>query len=162
MKNFRKGLWAVILCLGFVFIPGLTLVLADGSIPMDINEEGTKKGKDKKETILAICDIHPVKLNLKSKGKWITAYIELPKEYDLHDINLEEIKLNEFLSPEIKPFNIGDRDNNDIPDLMVKFDRSEVIDSLVEPSQFCEMTIKGKIFDRITFTATCVIELINF
>ncbi len=165
MKNLGKGLLVVFFGLGVVFTPGLTLFLAEGPIPKDFEEEEQRKedppNKDKKKTILAICDIDSDKLNLNSNGKWITAYIELPRGYDVHDIVLEGILLNDFLSPEIKPFNIGDRDNNNIPDLMIKFDRSAVISNL-EPLQFSEMTITGILFDGIKFEATCVIELLHY
>lgn len=161
MKKIGKGLWAVLFGLGVIFTPGLTFILAKGSIPDASEENEQKKDKDKNKNIVAVCDINPCKLNLKSKGNWITAYIELPKDYDPHDIILGEILLNDFLSPEIKPFTIGDRDNNGILDLMIKFDRSLVISNL-EPSQFCEMTITGKLIDGIKFTATDIIELKNF
>jgi hypothetical protein len=161
VKRIGKGLWAVLFGLGVIFTPGLTLVLTEGSSPKGSEEEEQKKDKDKQKNIIAICDINPNKLNLKSKGNWITVYIELPKDYDPHDIIFEEILLNDFLSPEIKPFNIGDRDNNGILDLMIKFDRSLVISNL-EPSQFCEMTITGKLIDGIKFKATSIIELKNF
>jgi len=161
VKKIGKGLWAVFFGLGVIFTPGLTFILVEGSIPDASEENEQKKDKDKNKNIVAVCVINPCKLNLKSKGKWITVYIELPKDYDPYDIIFEKILLNEFLSPEIKPFNIGDRDNNGILDLMIKFDRSLVIDNL-EPSQFCEMTITGKLIDGIKFTATSIIELKTF
>ncbi|MFX0002463.1 MAG: hypothetical protein ACFE9C_00970 [Candidatus Hodarchaeota archaeon] len=167
MKNSSKGLWAVFLSLGVLVIPGLTLNLA-GPINVKGSEEPDDKkeipNKDKKITIDAICDINPIKLNMKSKGKFITVYLEIANDYDVYDIILEEILLNDFLNFEMKPFNIGDWDNDDIPDLMIKFDRSAVISFLLtlEPLQFWEVTITGKLFDGVKFKATSVIELLNF
>jgi len=45
-------------------------------------------------TIQATIDIDPDTLNLKSKGTWITAYIELPEGYDIYDVDIETIKLH--------------------------------------------------------------------
>lgn len=164
MKNIHKGLWVFLLSLGVVFTPGLILVSADGS---DYNTGGVErdqnKDKNKNKWITASCDINPDKLNLKSKGKWITAYIELPEEYDVSDIILGEILLNNIMSPEAKPFNIGDRDYNGILDLMIKFDRSEIINLIIlEPSQSWEVEITGKLIDGLKFKAICTIDLIHF
>jgi hypothetical protein len=164
MKNIHKGLWVFLLSLGVVFTPGLILASADGS---DYNTGGVEreqnKDKNKHKWITASCDINPDKLNLKSKGKWITAYIELPENYDVADIILGEILLNDFLSPAAKPSNIGDRDDNGILDLMIKFDRSEIINTiLLEPSPSWEVEITGKLIDGPKFRATCEIDLINF
>lgn len=163
MRNFRKGLWAVVLGLGFVFTPGLILVLTNESITNDNTDKvEVEQNKSKtKKYISATCDIDPNNLNFKSKGKWITAYIELPEDYDVYDIVLGEILLNDFLSPEVWPFNIQDNNNNEIPDLMIKFNRSSVISNL-EPSQFCEVKITGKLVDGLKFKATSMLELKNF
>ncbi|MFX1345095.1 MAG: hypothetical protein ACFFBC_05670 [Promethearchaeota archaeon] len=165
MKKLGKGFWAVLFGLGFIFVPGLILNLVENKTDVsnlkDNNEEEKKKDKDKIQTIEAICDLNPNKLNLKSKGKWITVYIELPENYDVHDIILGEILLNDYFSPELKPFNIGDNNDNGIPDLMIKFDRSSVISNL-ESSQFGEMTISGRLQDGIKFKGVGIIELKNF
>ncbi|MBU2530855.1 MAG: hypothetical protein KKD35_07440, partial [Elusimicrobia bacterium] len=41
--------------------------------------------------IRAKIDITPNTLNLKSKGNWITAYIELPQKYNVNDIDIASI-----------------------------------------------------------------------
>jgi hypothetical protein len=101
-------------------------------------------------------DIHPDTLNLKSKGKNITCYIELPEGYNLGDIKPETIKLK-FLDAELyaEPTQprIGDYNNNNVPDLMVKFDRQSVQDACnitgaVEMSVSCE-TNGGDLFNGI-------------
>ena len=43
--------------------------------------------------IEAEVNIDPDTLNVKSKGKWITAYIELPEGYDVNDIDINTVKL---------------------------------------------------------------------
>jgi hypothetical protein len=43
--------------------------------------------------LLTEIDIDPDTLNLKSKIKWVTAYIELPGGYDVADIDVGTVKL---------------------------------------------------------------------
>lgn len=76
---------------------------------------------------VAAADIVPNTLNLKSNGKWITCYIELPKGHDVSDIDISAVKLNNEISAELHPSEIGDYDEDGIPDLMVKFDRQDLI-----------------------------------
>ena len=89
MKKLGKGFWAVFIGLGFIFTPGLILNSVEDKTDVsnlkENVEEEKKKDKDKK-SIEAICDINPNKLNLKSKGRWITVYLELPENYDVNDI----------------------------------------------------------------------------
>jgi len=75
----------------------------------------------------ASVDIKPDTLNLRSRGKWVTGYIELPEGYSVSDINVSTILLNDTIPADIEaPIAIGDYDDDGIPDLMVKFDRAEV------------------------------------
>jgi hypothetical protein len=76
--------------------------------------------------IPAEVDLDPDTLNLKSKGRWITAYIELPEGYAVENIDVGTVRLlieNENVPVEPWPTEIGDYDNDGIADLMVKFDR---------------------------------------
>lgn len=71
----------------------------------------------------AAIDINPSTLALKSKGQWITCYIELPSGFSVNDIDISTIRL-EGTIPTVGPTAIGDYDSDNIPDLMVKFSRS--------------------------------------
>jgi len=117
--------------------------------------------------IPATIDIDPDTLNLKSKGQWITCYIELPEGYDVNNIDIETILLmqNEgviTLVAESSPTEVGDYDKNGIPDLMVKFNRATLITYLKEQNLTSgQVTLKvigqvsNKIFegtDTITIT----------
>jgi len=79
-------------------------------------------------------DVNPDTLNLKSNGEWITCYIELSDGFDVNDIDVGSIKLTvdgeEFSIDPEAPTEIGDYDSDGVPDLMVKFDRSGVIDKV--------------------------------
>lgn len=113
----------------------------------------------------ATVDIDPNSLSLKSKGKWITAYIELPKSYDVKDIDISMIMLNYTIPAELRPIAIGDNDNDGVPDLMVKFDRTEVISYIVRmkgrQTRFTQvkLTITGGLKNGIHFEGSDTIKI---
>lgn len=112
-----------------------------------------------KIVLLATIDIDPDTLNLNSTGNWITCYIELPDGYDVEDINISTILLNDTIPAENHPTNISDYDNDGIPDLMVKFDRQEVID-ILEPGENVEITVAGELVDGTRFEGIDYIRVI--
>jgi hypothetical protein len=85
-------------------------------------------------------DIDPNTLNLKSKGKWITAYIELPVQYNAADINLNAVKLH-YDTGEV-PAGWGDIQGNAC---MVKFDRKQVNDMLIGVEGYVELKVTGEV-----------------
>lgn len=111
------------------------------------------------DMIEATVDFHPETLNRKSKGNWVTVYIELPEDYDVADIDISTILLNGIIPAEIHPTDIGDHDNDDFPDLMVKFNRSAVID-LLSTGDDREITITGELSDGTLFEGTDEIRVI--
>ncbi|MFX0000161.1 MAG: hypothetical protein ACFE9Q_00675 [Candidatus Hodarchaeota archaeon] len=167
MRNLNKGLWVVVLSLGVLVTPGLilnSLSLSDTKDPQDVPSKEKDPSKKKQKVLEVTCDFDPNKLNLKSKGKYVTVYIEITKGYDVYEIIPEEILLNDFLHIESKPITIADNNLNSIPDLMVKFNRSRVINFLleIEPIQFWEVSITGKLIDGVGFKATTLVELLHF
>jgi len=117
-------------------------------------------------SIAADVDIDPDTLNLKSKGKWITAYIELPEGYDVNDINVTMILLNDFIPAELHPTEIGDYDTNGILDLMVKFDRTRVISLLIlhmspHVKQKVSLTLTGNLNDGTPFSGSDTINVLS-
>jgi peptidoglycan hydrolase-like protein with peptidoglycan-binding domain len=95
----------------------------------------------KTETII---DFDPDTLNLKAKGEYVTAYIELPMGYDATQIDISSIRLNGTVPALAKPTQVGDYDRDRIPDLMVKFSRAAV-KSLLTPGNQVEITITGQV-----------------
>ena len=104
-------------------------------------------------------DIDPDTLNLNSKGKWVTCYIELPEGYDVADIDVSTVFLN-AVQAEPRPTGIGDYDDDGIPDLMVKFDRSDIQDA-VDPGDEVELTVSGKLTGGTPFEGTDTIRVID-
>lgn len=102
--------------------------------------------------ITATIDIHPRVLNLRSRGKWITGCIGLSESYDVADINVSTILLNDTIPVEMHPIRIADKDGDGIPDLMVKFDRAEVISYILANVNMREL-IKRR-FMTVTLTVT--------
>ncbi len=107
----------------------------------------------------ATIDIDPDTLNLNSSGKWITCYIEFPEGYNVSDINISTILLNDVVHAEDHPTNISDYDDDGIPDLMVKFDRQEVI-AILEPGENVAITVTGQITGGAQFEGIDYIRVI--
>ena len=92
-----------------------------------------------------VVDFDPDTLNLKSKGKFVTVYIELPDDFDVSEIDLFSLELNELVPPLPKPIEIGDYDSDGTNDLMVKFDLQELIEVLEPGEQIIDLT--GRLWD---------------
>jgi rhamnogalacturonyl hydrolase YesR len=111
----------------------------------------------------AYINIDPDTLNLKSQGKWITAYIELPEGYDVSDIDVSTVMLNGEIQAELHPTEIGDYDTDGIPDLMVKFSRADLISSIYHTlgirHENVTLTITGQLADGTPFEGSYNIEV---
>lgn len=104
-------------------------------------------------------DIDPDTLNSNSSGKWITCYIELPDGYDVVDINVSTILLNDAVPAESRPTTISDYDVDGIPDLMVKFDR-QVVQDILEPGDDVAIMVTGELTDETYFSGIDIIRVI--
>ncbi len=127
----------------------------------------------------ATIDIHPNTLNLKSKGNYITCYIELPAPYDPANIDVGTVLLNGVIPAEAKPIALGDYDMDGIPDLMVKFSREMLIALLAGTPVTSmwleergatrapltngeyELIVSGELMDGTPFVGSDVIRVIN-
>lgn len=104
-------------------------------------------------------DFDPDTLNLTSKGKFVTVYIELPPSYDVNDIDISSIHLNCEVSALTEPIAVGDYDNDAVLDLMVKFDRA-ALQQILTPGDAIEITLTGKVAG-IDFEGTDTIRVID-
>jgi hypothetical protein len=131
--------------------------------PVDGKEEVPDKTKEK--PIKATVEINPNKINCKSNGKWITAYIGLPSSYNVEQIDITSILLitevGEIATSDEFPHGIVDIDDDNHPGLMVKFDRTALI-QILEPMQFCEITLLGELLDNKKFEWGGVIEVLHY
>ncbi len=109
--------------------------------------------------ITATIDFDPNTLNKKSKGKWVVVYIELPEGYNVADIIISSILLEGTIPAEPWPYNIGDEDKDGIPDLMVKFKRSDVI-AILPNGDDVIINVTGQVGD-VTFEGFDIIRVIN-
>ncbi|MFX0182946.1 MAG: M23 family metallopeptidase [Candidatus Hodarchaeota archaeon] len=111
--------------------------------------------------IPATIDIDPDTLNRNSTGKWITCYFELPTGhgYNIEDINISTILLNEAVPAEDHPTNISDYDEDGMPDLMVKFGRQNVT-GILETGENVAITVAGELFDGTRFEGVDYIRVI--
>jgi len=104
-------------------------------------------------------DLAPKTLNLRSKGKWITAHIELPVGLDPADIDRTTLLLN-GVPAAVKPWSISDYDEDEIADLMVKFSRVAVQATLTV-GDAVPVTITGDLTDGTSFVGTTEIRAIS-
>jgi len=103
--------------------------------------------------IPAEVDIEPDTLNLESKGRWITAFIQLPEDYNITDIDPNSI----FLENEIKPDRFWLTEEGDVA--VAKFGREE-IQSILDIGDV-ELTITGRLTDGTLFEATDTIKVVG-
>jgi hypothetical protein len=114
-------------------------------------------------------DINPNTLNLKSKGKWIAAYIALPYGFDVADIDINTVGITKVNQDMIDPplladqyfgGKVGDGNNDLIPDLTIKFDRQELI-NLPLPLGEVSITISGELTTGDFFSGTDILKTIQ-
>ncbi len=106
-----------------------------------------------------IVDFDPDTLHLKSKGEFVTVYIELPTDYDVNEIDVFSVKLNGVVPALDKPTEIGDYDGDGVPDLMVKFDRATIQD-ILDVGEQVEITVSGEV-GGIAFGGSDTIRIIE-
>lgn len=113
--------------------------------------------------IPATIDIDPDTLNLKDKGNWVIAYIELPG-YDVNDIDISTVRLNDMISAENET-EIRDYDQNGILDLNVLFNRGKVIEMIkdlgLEFPADVELTVSGTLNDSTAFEGEDTIKVVK-
>jgi hypothetical protein len=90
-------------------------------------------------------DFEPDVLNLRSSGKLVTVYVELKEGFNVSDIDTSTLKLNDTIPALSSPITVGDYDEDRILDLMVKFDRQQVIEALGSGTQM--LTLTGRLSD---------------
>lgn len=114
--------------------------------------------------------INPRVLNLWSRGKWTTAYIKLPKGFNVRDINVSSILLNDTIRANTKARGFRDYGCGCIPDLIVRFDRAKVTEYILDNVNMTKLyenrfmtitlTVTGKLNDGTPFQGSDTIKII--
>lgn len=104
--------------------------------------------------IPATIDIDPDTLNLNSKIKWVTAYIEFPEDYDVTNIDVSTVNL--WYEGNNVPAEWGDIQQNI---LMVKFN-GVAIQEILEVGDEIKITVTGDI-SGVTFEGSDTIRVIE-
>ena len=106
--------------------------------------------------IPATIDIDPDTLNLNSKIKWVTAYIELPESYDVADIDIGTVKL--WYEGNNVPAEWGDIQDGT---LMVKFNGKAVQDLFPGSVDAATIAVTGVVQDGTPFGGNDTIRVIK-
>lgn len=114
-------------------------------------------------------DFEPHTLNKTDHGNWVRVEIELPHGYKASDVDLSSIRLEGAIPAERSPVEIrtkghddgcdSEHDKHDHTELVVKFDRSEVI-NVLPCGNHVPVHVTGKV-GTITFEGTDIIRVIN-
>jgi len=131
------------------------------NVQIDFNGDGTPEltiTTDSTFTFIpAAINIDPDTLNLNSKIKWATAYIELPEGYDVTDIDVSTV-------------NLWYKGNNNVPaewgdiqddTLMVKFDGEVVQGLFTGPVDVATVAVAGELQDGTPFGGNDTIRVIK-
>jgi hypothetical protein len=108
----------------------------------------------------------PRTLNLKSRGRWITAIVRVPKGYNATDIDVSSILLNGTVPADQRHYIICERWNL----IVLKFNRTAVIELIKESlnetlhkKKFkVSLTLTGKFLDGTPFQGTDKIRVVHF
>ena len=147
-----------------VFAANTLLILADNITITNIPAEGYMIRSTENtvtQIILVTLEFKPDTLNLESMGKLVTVYIELPMGYDVGQIDVSTIVLNGVVPALEKPIEVGDHDSDGVPDLMVKFDRSDVQDVLKPGGDEVKVMVSGELTDGTLFEGIDTIRTIT-
>jgi parallel beta-helix repeat protein len=109
--------------------------------------------------VSADIEIEPDVLNPKSRGQWLTCYIELEGGLDPEDIDVATVVLNDSIPAAMLPTEVGDHDGDGVADRMVKFSRGDLINTLAGPGDV-EVQVSGQV-GALTFAGTDTIKVLS-
>jgi len=118
--------------------------------------------------ITATVDIDPDTLNLRSKGLFVTAYIELPEGHDVADVDIATVVLAGV--PAVSDARYGfvtdpgsfltDHDADGIHERLVRFDRS-LTGASAGPGGKTQLTLSGMLTDGTRFEGSDTITVVG-
>jgi hypothetical protein len=87
----------------------------------------------------ASLDVDPDVINLRSEGRWVTAFIEAT-EFDAAEIEPSSVRLEGIAPVEEKLASVSDRDRDGVPALELKFSRDALASLLTPGNQTLRVT----------------------
>jgi len=111
--------------------------------------------------VVGSLDFDPDVLNLRSHGKYVTGFLELPEGHPVREVFVPSIKLNDAVYAETCfGVQIFDTDNDGQDELMLKFIRADVR-LILSPGDCVTVTVSGVMNDGTPITAADVIAVIG-
>ena len=92
--------------------------------------------------VVADLDFDPDSVNLKSNGRWVTCYIELPAGHEPDSVDVSSVVLCDSLYAVEHPVAVADHDGDEVDELMVKFVRADV-QAMLAPGDSVEVWVTG-------------------
>lgn len=116
--------------------------------------------------IATTIDIDPGTLNLKRNSNLnaITAYIEMPSDYDATNIDVSTVQLlinNVAIPAQLTPTSNGDYNHNNILDKMVKFSMQAVMEALKNVNGNVIFDVTGKLYNGLEFTGSDIVRVLH-
>jgi PKD repeat protein len=144
----------------------VTLTVTD-----DKGATGSAQAQVAVSAVPAAIELFPKTLNLKSKGKWVSATIGLPAEYDVSLIDIGTVCIAEGDSPLMFALDDPkygfvanvDKGSNGTGVLRVKFDRQLLVNAITNPSDETELRLQAKVYHNdgfVAFSGTCFVRTI--
>lgn len=115
------------------------------------------------EPISATVNITPKTINLKSRGKFITASIKLPNEFNVNQIDGNTVQISAIDGHSIEPISADKTRVEELESdscLLAKFERRDLINVLV-PGDEVNITIEGLLTGGEKFTGADTIRVIE-
>ncbi len=145
-----------------VITNGETITLAQDAAIQDIAHQPyiIRLAEDEIVPIFpAIIDFEPDTVNLAAPRKVVTVYIEMPNGFEVSQVEVSSVTLDDSISVLAKPTEIGDQDEDGKPDLMIKFDAQAVRQLLAVGSQ--TVRVNGRLTDGTLFAGIDTIRVID-
>jgi hypothetical protein len=112
----------------------------------------------------ATVKVRPRTVNLKSRGRVMTAFIDVPTEFDVRDINLSTVYIQRDGGPKVYalpwPYSYYDYDRDGDKEMMVKFPRQEV-HGILEVGNEVVVTVGGQFTNFTCFEGTDTLRVIR-
>jgi hypothetical protein len=113
-----------------------------------------------KEVNLTYTNVDPNTLNLSSNGNTIKVVLQLPEEYDPHDVDIHTVSIDGVLFCNPSPVSYSDENGDGIQELVLKFDRSD-FEGLAFEGDAVPVTVTGEVHDQTWFTGTDTMRCIH-